>query len=78
MRKNGSVCPKISARHSLLDEFEGSGLFGAKFPAHYRLKYPSFAGWVQERRRQRAFPLAAAALTLHMPGGVRLENPGCA
>jgi hypothetical protein len=80
----------------LLDEFERSGLSGAKFAALCGVKYPSFASWVQRRRRQRAEKdkssgvrpaagavrwleavvgesTAAAGLTVHLPGGVRLE-----
>ena len=51
-------------REGLLDEFERSGLSGAKFAALMGLKYPTFAGWVQRRRRQRgsgpAGPLKSA------------------
>ena len=41
-------------REALLDEFERSGLSGAKFAALCGVKHPSFAGWVQQRRRARA------------------------
>ncbi len=90
----GRVRVPRERREALLDEFERSGLSGAKFAAHYGLKYPSFAGWVQRRRRERASPgsagggvrwleavaepTAAAALTLHLPGGARLEITGAA
>lgn len=40
-------------RESLLDEFERSGLSGQKFAEVLGLKYPTFATWVQKRRRQR-------------------------
>ena len=40
-------------RESLLDEFERSGLSGAKFAALMGIKYPTFADWVQRRRQQR-------------------------
>ena len=40
-------------RQQLLDEFERSGLSGAKFAALAGLKYQTFASWVQARRRQR-------------------------
>jgi transposase-like protein len=85
----GRVRVPKERRAALLDEFERSGLSGAKFAAHYGLKYPSFAGWVQQRRRERAAPApaaggvrwleavaeppSAAALTLQLPGGARLE-----
>jgi hypothetical protein len=92
----GRVRVSQERRAALLDEFERSGLSGAKFAAHYGLKYPSFAGWVQQRRRERAStapaaggvrwleavaeppPPLAAALTLHLPGGARLEITGSA
>ena len=41
-------------RASLLDEFGRSGLSAARFAALTGLKYPTFANWVQQRRRQRA------------------------
>jgi hypothetical protein len=87
----GRVRVPRERRAALLDEFERSGLSGAKFAAHYGLKYPSFAGWVQQRRRERAAPAptaggvrwleavaesTAAALTLHLPGGASLEITG--
>jgi hypothetical protein len=40
-------------RESLLDEFERSGVSGAQFAALMGLKYPTFANWVQRRRRER-------------------------
>ena len=44
-------------RESLLDEFERSGLSGAKFAELVGVKYQTFATWVQRRQRQ----LGAAA-----------------
>ena len=41
-----------AARHEqLLDEFERSGVSGAKFAGLTGLKYQTFASWVQRRRR---------------------------
>jgi hypothetical protein len=40
-------------QEALLDEFERSGLSGMKFAALCGVKYPSFAGWVLRRRRER-------------------------
>ena len=37
----------------MLDEFERSGVSGAKFAELMGLKYPTFASWVQRRRRDR-------------------------
>lgn len=49
----GRVRTPESRREALLDEFERSGLSGIKFAALYGVKYPSFANWVQRRKRQR-------------------------
>jgi hypothetical protein len=43
----------MERRESLLDEFERSGLSGAKFAALMGLKYQTFASWLQKRRQQR-------------------------
>ena len=39
-------------REALLDEFERSGLSGVAFARRAGLKYPTFAAWVQNRRRK--------------------------
>lgn len=47
-------------RNELLDEFERSGLSGPKFAALVGVKYPTLAGWVIRRKRERsgAHPVA--------------------
>ena len=40
-------------RKKLLDAFDSSGMSGAKFASHYGIKYPTFASWIQKRRRER-------------------------
>ena len=40
-------------RERVLDEFERSGLSGAKFAQLAGIKYQTFATWAQRRRRQR-------------------------
>ena|SRR5947209_2767720 len=40
-------------REQLLDEFEKSGLSGAKFAALSGIKYQTFAAWAARRRQQR-------------------------
>ena len=40
-------------REALLDEFERSGTSAARFAALTGVTYPTFASWVQMRRRQR-------------------------
>ena len=49
----GRVRTPVAQREGLLDAFERSGLSGMKFAALHGVKYPSFAGWVQRRKRQR-------------------------
>jgi len=47
----GRVKTPAARRESLLDEFERSGLSGTKYAALVGIKYPTFANWVQQRRR---------------------------
>jgi hypothetical protein len=42
----------VARREQLLDEFERSGLSGAKFAALTGVKYSTFAAWVLRRRKQ--------------------------
>jgi len=44
----------VERQEALLDEFERSGLSGVKFAQLVGVKYPTFALWVQKRRRARA------------------------
>jgi transposase len=48
----GRVRTPLQRRQSLLEEFERSGLSGAKFAALAGIKYSTFANWLQKRRRQ--------------------------
>jgi hypothetical protein len=48
----GRVKTPAARREELLDEFERSGLSGTKFAAVVGIKYPTFANWVQGRRRR--------------------------
>lgn len=50
-------------REALLDEFEKSGLSGAKFAALAGIKYSTFACWAQQRRHQPSQPTTAAKHT---------------
>ncbi len=47
----GRVRMPAARRESLIQEFERSGLSGAKFAALAGIKYSTFAGWLQGRRR---------------------------
>jgi hypothetical protein len=44
-------------REKLLDEFEHSGLSGAQFAKLTGVRYSTFAGWAQRRRKQRGASL---------------------
>jgi len=48
----GRVRTPAAQREALLDAFERSGLSGMKFAALHGVKYPSFANWVQQRKRR--------------------------
>ena len=49
----GRVKTPLAQREALVDAFERSGLSGMKFAALHGVKYPSFANWVQQRKRRR-------------------------
>jgi len=57
----GRVWSPAERREALLDEFEKSGLPATQFAAHVGVKYPTFASWVQKRRRERGPAQAAQA-----------------
>ena len=50
----GRVHTPLERRESLLDEFERSGLSGAKFAELAGIKYQTFAAWAARRRKQRS------------------------
>ena len=50
----GRVRVPEGKREVILDVFERSGLSGQAFAAKWGLKYPTFATWLQKRRRARA------------------------
>ena len=54
----GRVQTPPGRREKLLEEFERSGLSGAKFAALAGIKYQTFAAWVTRRRKQRGLPQA--------------------
>ena len=49
----GRITVPPETRELLLDRFEASGLSGQVFAAQIGVKYPTFATWVQKRRRAR-------------------------
>jgi len=52
----GRVKTPPERREMLLDEFERSGLSGAKFAELAGIKYQTFAAWAARRRKQRGLP----------------------
>jgi len=72
----GRVRVPAERREALLDEFERSGLSGAKFAKLAGIKYPTFALWVQKRREARAAAGEASQqverLVVEGPGPIRL------
>ena len=52
----GRVQTPPERREKLLEEFERSGLSGAKFAELAGIKYQTFAAWVARRRKRRGLP----------------------
>jgi len=53
----GRVQTSPQKREAILDAFEASGMRGPAFARHIGVKYPTFATWVQKRRRRQEAPL---------------------
>jgi transposase-like protein len=51
--ERGRVRVPAERRNALLEEFERSGISGAKFARLAGVKYATFANWVQARRKAR-------------------------
>ena len=68
----GRVRTPVAQREALLDAFERSGLSGMKFAALHGVKYPSFANWVQQRKR-RKLPAHAGSTG---EAGITTPDPG--
>lgn len=49
----GRVRMPKEKRELILDRFEESGMTGLAFAKHVGVKYPTFASWIQKRRRDR-------------------------
>ena len=52
----GRVRMSAERREALLDEFERSGSSGVRFARLVGIKYATFAGWVQKRRKEGGTP----------------------
>ena len=81
----GRVRVPVERREALLDEFERSGLSGMKFARLAGVKYPTFALWVQKRRKAReaargegstARPVAFAEAVVERSAGVMIGAAG--
>ena len=76
--RRGRVLVSLEQREALLDAFERSGQSGVAFCRQHGLKYPTFATWVQKRKRQPA-PIRSttfAEVILEAPLGQSGESPG--
>jgi transposase-like protein len=67
----GRVWTPRAQREAALDEFERSGLSATKFAAHIGVKYPTFAAWRQQRRRQGHAGAGTPGLTGRAPAALR-------
>jgi DNA-binding transcriptional regulator/RsmH inhibitor MraZ len=52
--ERGRVRVPVERREALLDEFEKSGMSGAKFARLAGIKYATFANWTHARRKARS------------------------
>ena len=64
--ERGRVRVPVERREALLDEFEKSGMSGAKFARFAGVNYGTFATWAQRRRQQRAEAPASESGTLRL------------
>ena len=84
----GRVWTPRELRDAVLDEFERSGMPATQFAARLGVKYPTFASWVQQRRKARGDakslqwveatvgtpgPSPRKSLTVQFPGGAHVE-----
>jgi hypothetical protein len=71
----GRVRVPVPRREALLDEFEKSGVSGAKFARLVGIKYATFAGWVLRRRRERGRPARTMPGSAAGPGDAVVSAP---
>ena len=85
----GRVQTPRERREALVEGFAQSGMTGMAYAKLCGVNYSTFAGWLQRRRRERlagfakpvqaevkvtqAPVVATAPLTVHLPGGARVE-----
>ena len=51
----GRVKTPVERREALLDEFEKSGMSGLEFARWAGVNYPTFATWIQKRRKKTGY-----------------------
>ena len=73
----GRVRTTRQRREALLDEFERSGVAAAQFARMAGIKYPTFATWVQQRRRATGAyePMAMTGPATTSKGRAALPGP---
>lgn len=71
----GRVRTPRGRREELLGEYDRSGLSQAAFARRAGVRYPTFAHWVQERRRAGAAAETLAASSSRSPRFVELRVP---
>jgi hypothetical protein len=67
----GRVWTPRAQREAALDAFERSGWPATKFAAHIGVKYPTFAAWRQQRRRQGGAGQATSELAGRSPAALQ-------
>jgi transposase-like protein len=82
----GRIQISAERREALLEEFDRSGISGARFAKHYGIKYTTFAHWIRSRKEARKsgeksapFLLVtsepapkAQGVLIHLPNGASL------
>ena len=71
--RQGRVRTPLAQREAFLDAFECSGLSGMKFAVLHGVKYPSFANWMEQRKRRRSMKAATTGPEI---GDGEVAGPG--
>ncbi len=70
--RRGRVRVPTERREALLDEFARSGLSAAAFAQMAGIKYPTFANWLQQRRKAQGRSVEAPPEAMGRGGAIRL------
>ena len=69
----GRIQISAERREALLEEFDRSGISGARFAKHYGIKYTTFAHWIRARKEVMSEPAPKAqGVLIHLPNGASL------